>query len=74
MNEIRLYKTPSGWKAWHVGPYAARVREAFQTDILPTAFTACAEAGEVLAEIRRVNPGFEVTVLNPVESQYLPRS
>lgn len=74
MNEIKLYKTPSGWKAWHVGPYAARVREAFQTDILPTAFTAFAEADEVLAAMRRLNPGFEVRILNPVESRYLPRS
>lgn len=57
MTRIKLYRTPQGWLARFIGGQGeADVRKAFDTDVLPTAFTAQASEQMVYAEIARLNP------------------
>ena len=61
MDRIRLYNTSNGWMAKHSGPHAAEVEELFGSTTLPTAFTCTAAQEYVVAEVSRLNPGYEVT-------------
>ncbi len=61
MDTVRLKHTPDGWIAIWTGPHSAEVWELFGTNVLPTGFTAGAEASMVLAEISKLNP--DVVVL-----------
>jgi hypothetical protein len=54
-NMITLFKTAQGWMADFHGD--KEVASLFGGTILPTAFTAQAEASKVLAAIQRRNPG-----------------
>ena len=62
---IQLYVTPQGWMCRNSDP---AVRQLFGTDVLPTAFTARASADMVLAEIRKLNPDCQVSLLKAVEN------
>lgn len=60
MKRITLIRTPSGWIAdFHDDQ---TVITAFGCSTVPTAFTASAPAGTVLAAISRLNPGHVVEV------------
>jgi len=61
LDVIRLRRTAQGWVALWQGPHAVEVARVLGTTVVPTAFTAQAEAGLVLAEIARLNP--DVVVL-----------
>jgi len=61
-NRIKLYRTADGWVCRFMGPHAGRVRRLFGSDTIPSAFTADARAGRVLAKIRELNPGYEVEI------------
>ena len=50
------------WCSLHTGPHAAEIVDLFGTATIPTAFFAAMPAAEVLAEIRRLNPGVEVSL------------
>ena len=56
LDVIRLRRTAQGWVALWQGPHAAEVAEVLGTTIVPTAFTAQAEAGQVLKAIAQLNP------------------
>lgn len=61
LDVIRLRRTEErGWEALWQGPHANEVAELFGTTTLPTGFTEKAEAGAVLKEISRLNPGVVV--------------
>ena len=60
LDVIRLRRTEQGWVALWQGPHAIKVAEVLGTTIVPTAFTARAEASKVLHEIARLNPGVRV--------------
>ena len=62
MNQIEVYLQPGGWVARYKGPHAAKVRDLFGTDVLPTAFTAQADSEKVRTAIQQLNPGVAVTV------------
>ena len=57
---ITLSRTSKGWMAYYHGD--AEMIALFGTDILPTAFTAQAEAEYVLAAIQHLNKDCKVTV------------
>ncbi len=48
------------WHGLHTGPLGDQVQQLFGTAILPTAYTANAKALDVLAAIKRLNPGTSV--------------
>lgn len=51
---IILYRTNAGWMARFVDdPETVRL---FGADVIPTAFTKCAEKSLVVREIKRLNP------------------
>jgi hypothetical protein len=58
---IELFMTAQGWMARHIGD--SRISQCFGTNVLPTAFTAEAEAHVVLREITRLNPSSEVSLV-----------
>lgn len=58
--QITLSRTDKGWMAYYHGD--AEMLTLFGTDILPTAFTAQADAETVLAAIQHLNEWHEVTV------------
>ena len=62
---IKLYHTPAGWMTLHSDP---AVKQAFGTDVLPTAYTANAPQERVLQSIRDLNPGICVSVLRQVST------
>lgn len=62
MNRIKLSCTDNGWIAEYFGDGADVIRQLLGTTILPTAYTAQADAAMVLAMIERLNPGYTVTV------------
>ena len=60
LDVIKLYRTEAGWMARFEGPHSVVMRAGFNTDTLPTAFTAQAESGMVLQAIARLNPNVVV--------------
>ena len=56
LDVIKLYRTEAGWMARFEGPHSVVMRAGFNTDTLPTAFTAQVEAGTVLQAIAQLNP------------------
>lgn len=60
--KITLIRTSTGWSAQFSGDAAEEVRSLFHTDTIPTAFTAEAPAGKVVAQIRAMWPKCHVTV------------
>jgi hypothetical protein len=60
---IQLYRAENCWMARQLGPMAASCREVFGFNEVPTAFTPAACPQEVLAFIRRRNPGVHVELL-----------
>jgi hypothetical protein len=57
MNEIQLYIENGVWMARHVGPHGNRIKALFATNTLPTAFRWQMPGAEVLATLKRLNPG-----------------
>lgn len=62
MNKIVLFRTSVAWYARYEGPHAAFVQQLFETDVLPTAFTADADRKIVQEEIAARNPGVQVSI------------
>lgn len=54
--DITLHRTPDGWMATYHGPYGREIQDLFGGRVLPTAFTARADAQAVLRRIRELNP------------------
>jgi hypothetical protein len=63
MNRIELSRTEQGWVAEYYGDGAEVIQQLLGTTILPTAYTAQAEAATVRRTIERLNPGYTVTVV-----------
>lgn len=63
---IELYRSGNTWVARYTGTEAVEVHRLFGTDVLPTAFTAHADARTVCAEIQAANPASQV-VLRPAK-------
>ena len=57
---IELFVVPAGWFARFVGD--EKIIELFNTDTLPTAFTAAANESVVLSAIQKMNPNHDVQV------------
>lgn len=55
-NEILIHLGQQGWLATYEGPHAARIAGLFDTNTIPTAFTASAPIAVVIAEIQSRNP------------------
>lgn len=51
--------------ATYIGPHAERIKELFGTPTVPTAFTAEACEGEVIAQVRASHPGVLVYAKPP---------
>lgn len=62
-NKIQLFPTPQAWMARFIGPHAEGVIDAFGCDVIPTPFTAKANAETVRRAIANRNPGVDVDVL-----------
>lgn len=60
MKQIRLFKTANGWMTDFVGD--SEIQSLFGTTIIPTAFTAQADSQDVIEEISRLNPRYEVVL------------
>lgn len=58
--DITLHRTPDGWMATYHGLYGRKIQDLFGGRLLPTAFTAYADAQAVLSRIRQLNPGARV--------------
>ena len=59
---IVLRQGPDGYTATFYGPERERVLDTWGTATLPTAFTVHADQELVLAELRRLNPGYTIEV------------
>jgi len=57
MNRIVILLQGRTWNAQFVGPHSAEIIELFGTDTIPTPFTSLTPVAEVVAEVRRRNPG-----------------
>lgn len=57
---MKLFKNDQCWMVQTDDP---EVRRLFGTDVIPTAFTAKAEPGRVLAAIRALNPHEHVVIM-----------
>jgi hypothetical protein len=62
MTRIEIRKANGAWVADHWGKLGEDVKARFGTRTLPTAFTEQAPEHEVVAELRRLNPGIRVVV------------
>lgn len=56
---IELFLSPTGWMSRTNDPETFKL---FGTDVLPTAFTAKADAAVVLARIKELNPRASVKI------------
>ena len=56
LDVIKLRHTEQGWVALWQGPHAVEVARVLGTTVVPTAFTAQAEAQDVLQAIAKLNP------------------
>jgi hypothetical protein len=59
-NEILIHLGEQGWQATFTGPHAARIEKLFDSNTIPTAFTARAPLATVIAEVQSRNPGVVV--------------
>ena len=55
---IEIFVVPSGWVARFVGD--ENIMKLFNTDTIPTAFTAAADVEVVHSAIQKLNPQHEV--------------
>ena len=55
---IEIFVVPTGWVARFVDD--EKIMKLFNTDTLPTAFTAAAKESVVLSAIQKLNPNHEV--------------
>ena len=59
-DQVVVYAGRDAWMVQSRGPIAVGVRALFGTDTLPTPFTLSKPRAEVVAEIKRLNPGVEI--------------
>ncbi len=59
-DQMIVFPGRDGWMVQSRGPIAVGVKALFGTDTLPTPFTLSKPRAEVVAEIKRLNPGVEI--------------
>ena len=63
MKTLRLKKGPDAWYVdFAETEQAARIRDLFGTTVIPTPFTASADAARVISAVAKLNPGYAVVL------------